>query len=319
VAKDLGPFRDVTSNQAIALGELTKTTPDGKLQHEELLRQAAEDARTWLHAAWPEVDLATLAVEVMMVRLVIQFAPYVTHYMHVQTNPKWAYSTEKTQRNAERIVQIFQKIDPSIETKRVCIKIPATWEGIAACRKLEAGEGPQSPPIATLATTLFCMEQALLAADARCTYIAPYVNELKVHFEPGYVDQHKAFDLTRLAQRHYVDKSHRTQVLAASLVSVDEVMQLAGIQHVTVSPPLLRGLAAEPTADWDGKLGAFFAANPQEKWDVGDFATSCRDESEYRMAFTRSGKGKAEEKIVQAINIFSDKQDELEALARRFL
>ncbi|EEY17411.1 conserved hypothetical protein [Verticillium alfalfae VaMs.102] len=29
------------------------------------------------------------------------------------------------------------------------------------------------------------MEQAVLAANARCTYIAPYVNELKVHFEPG--------------------------------------------------------------------------------------------------------------------------------------
>lgn len=48
-----------------------------------------------------------------------------------------------------------------------------------ACRILEA------KGIATLATTMFCMEQAALAGDAGCTYIAPYVNELKVHFEPG--------------------------------------------------------------------------------------------------------------------------------------
>jgi len=32
------------------------------------------------------------------------------------------------------------------------------------------------------------MEQAALAADAGCTYIAPYVNELKVHFVSGYVE-----------------------------------------------------------------------------------------------------------------------------------
>jgi transaldolase len=29
------------------------------------------------------------------------------------------------------------------------------------------------------------MPQAVLAAEVGCTYVAPYVNELKVHFEPG--------------------------------------------------------------------------------------------------------------------------------------
>jgi hypothetical protein len=37
------------------------------------------------------------------------------------------------------------------------------------------------------------MEQAALAADARCTYIAPYVNELKVHFEKGYLQPYLQF------------------------------------------------------------------------------------------------------------------------------
>lgn len=34
---------------------------------------------------------------------------------------------------------------------------------------------------------MFCMEQVALAAEARCTYIAPYVNELRVHFDKEYV------------------------------------------------------------------------------------------------------------------------------------
>lgn len=36
------------------------------------------------------------------------------------------------------IVAIFRDLDPQYDTKRVCIKIPSTWEGLQACRALEA-------------------------------------------------------------------------------------------------------------------------------------------------------------------------------------
>jgi transaldolase len=61
---------------------------------------------------------------------------------------------------------------------KLCIKIPSSWEGLQACRALQQDHG-----IKTLATTLFTIEQAALAAEVGCHYIAPYVNELKVHFE----------------------------------------------------------------------------------------------------------------------------------------
>lgn len=79
------------------------------------------------------------------------------------------------------IVSIFKHLAPNYDTRRVCIKIPATWEGLQACRELE------KRGVATLATTMFCMEQAVLAANVNCTYIAPYVNELRVHFDKGSV------------------------------------------------------------------------------------------------------------------------------------
>lgn len=72
----------------------------------------------------------------------------------------------------------FSQLAPGFDTGRVCIKIPSTWEGLQACRELERRG------IATLATTVFGPEQAALAADAGCTYIAPYLNELRVHFDP---------------------------------------------------------------------------------------------------------------------------------------
>jgi transaldolase len=77
------------------------------------------------------------------------------------------------------ILQLFKAIDANFETSRVCIKIPSTWEGLQACKIL------QESGITTLATTLFTFEQVILAGEVGCHYIAPYVNELKVHFDPG--------------------------------------------------------------------------------------------------------------------------------------
>ena len=37
--------------------------------------------------------------------------------------------------------------------------------------------------IKTLATTLFTFEQAVLAAEAGCEYIAPFLHELKAFFD----------------------------------------------------------------------------------------------------------------------------------------
>lgn len=211
------------------------------------------------------------------------------------------------------VVTIFETLAPELGPRRICIKVPATWEGLQACRELEASG------IATLATTMFCMEQATLAAHAKCTYIAPYVNELKVHFEKGYVDEHKAFDFCREAQAYYLANSHKTQVLAASLTSVDEVMRLAGIQHVTVSAALLQQLASRDESSWDGKLGDYFAQGPDAKsWETRGYSALFEDYAAWRLAFTRYGFGTSEGKIVQAINYFSEFQEKLEELVKDY-
>lgn len=77
------------------------------------------------------------------------------------------------------LIQLFQHVRPGFDIARICIKIPSTWEGMMACRALE------SAGVRTLATTLFSMTQAVLAAEVGCTYIAPYVNELKVQVNTG--------------------------------------------------------------------------------------------------------------------------------------
>ncbi|RGP73858.1 hypothetical protein FSPOR_1552 [Fusarium sporotrichioides] len=315
VAHQLGPFVDCTSNQAIAFSEISRPLAgEPLLHHDALVKDAIEKARGTLKEFQGSATFEEFVVQILMVKLQLLIVPNVTGYVHIQTNPKLSYSSDGTISDAYRIVDIFKALAPDFDTKRVCIKIPATWEGLQACRTLE------TKGIATLATTMFCMEQATLAADAQCTYIAPYVNELKVHFEAGYVDENKAFDFCREAQAYYIKHSFRTQVLAASLTSVDEVMQLAGIQHITISPNLLNGLASSNLSEWDGKLGDYFVQGPANKsWEARDYSSLIKNESKWRMAFTRSGFGTSEGKIIQAINYFADCQEKLEDLVRQHM
>jgi len=85
-----------------------------------------------------------------------------------------AHNTEDTVKDALEIIEIYKKLSPGIDVDRICIKIPSTYEGLEACRILEA-QG-----VGTLGTTLFCLEQAILAQEVGCHYISPYINELKV-------------------------------------------------------------------------------------------------------------------------------------------
>ncbi|QUC19057.1 uncharacterized protein UV8b_03298 [Ustilaginoidea virens] len=291
VAQTLGPFADCTSNQLC------------KPLHRTLVQQAAADASRLRHLQ-PPASPGEFIVDILMVKLQLLVVPHLSGYVHVQTNPRLAYSTQGTLANARRIVALFQALS-DVGPGRVCVKIPATWEGLQACRVL------QKEGIATLATTMFCMEQAALAGHVGCTYIAPYVNELKVHFEDGYVDPSPSFPFTRLSQHYYAAHALRTQVLAASLTSTDQVMQLAGVHHITVAPPLLRQLAATDAASWTGSLGTYLA---QPVSLDAEYDAILDDESAWRLAFARSAFGASEAKLVQAINYFCDFQEKMEAL-----
>ncbi|KAK4246583.1 hypothetical protein C7999DRAFT_42004 [Corynascus novoguineensis] len=329
VAAKFGPFVDCTSNQAIAFAELSKVDSDGKPLHRQLIAGSIQIAH-WQFGKQTDATLEELAVELMMVNLALQIAPHTTGYLHVQTNPKLAYSTQKTVKNAERILSHFKQLAPDMDTNRVCIKIPSTWEGLQACRELE-GKG-----ITTLATILFSLEQTALAANAGCRYIAPYVNELRVHFDPGYIDTNPALPFTGAAQT-YLDslpsnhRKRRTQVVAASLTSIDQVMQLAGTHHITISPLLLAELASTPAAGWDGAAGIGKALRAiqttttamttatatllEDKVRSG-LEEAVRDEALWRLAFTRAEGGRCEAKLAQALSIFADVQEQLEGMVR---
>lgn len=117
------------------------------------------------------------------------------------------------------MVRLFERA--GVPSTRVCIKIPATLEGLRASRILSKDHN-----INTLATTVFCVEQALAAAEeAGCLFTSPYVNPLEVHFVPGshvvYADpitEMRGMKATAEIQRQFRRRGVATKVLAARLV-----------------------------------------------------------------------------------------------------
>ncbi|KGO65305.1 Aldolase-type TIM barrel [Penicillium italicum] len=267
VAKSLGPFQDCTSNQAIALGELSKPA------RAEVTVASQADAKA-LHSNYSSIGVEALAVEIAMVRLAVGMAKHIRGRVHVQVNPYYSHSSEKIVVNALRIVQLFQHVQPGFDVTRICIKIPSTWEGMMACRTL------QLAGVHTLATTLF-------------------------------VDNAKLLPLCAAIQRYYKSINARTEVLPASLTSVEEIFLLAGADHLTISPVLLTQL----TQPYVGDVKSLFDIEATLPIPPRD-ASFINDPGNYQITFTRDQGGASQIKLTEAINIFCDAQDKLELLMK---
>jgi transaldolase len=298
VAQALGPFVDCTSNQAIALAELSKPENADLIANAWVLARSLPNTHINNSLNLSNGGLTGLVASCLLSARIL---PHLTGYVHTQTNPYFAWETEEMVREARLIIDIYSAMEPPVPKERVCIKIPATWPGLQACRKLE-GEG-----IHTLATTLFTMAQAKEAARAGCTYIAPYINRLRVHFEKGYVDENPGFDVAVEAQRLYEVNGYKTQVLAASFIAPAEVLRLSGLKHLTISPPLLSQLAETPHAE--GEAGGVVGAPRGVPMDEGPVS-----EVEWKLEFSAEGSGNGYVRLMEALGIFRDEQEKLQAL-----
>ncbi|KAI8626883.1 transaldolase [Xylariaceae sp. FL1651] len=305
VIKQLGPFVDCTSNQAIAYNELSKVDAEGKHVHHQLIVDSIAYAKSRM-SVFLNTNVEEVAVEAMTVKLAHRIAPYLTGYSHLQTNPKYSFNTQRTVSNARRLVAISKDLKPSFDVAKLCIKIPATWEGIQACKELE-NEG-----ITTLATAISSMQQAMQASHVGCTYIGLYINELRVHFDELYVDESKTFHICDWFQRFRQKHGRHTQVIAASLISIDEVMMLAGADHITVAPSLLHELSKTAADSWEGAIGSVFKTKHPEAQDI--VGADIEDEK----AWCRDQSGKSDTRLNDAIRLFSEKQNDLEDLVRLY-
>ncbi|CRL19665.1 Transaldolase [Penicillium camemberti] len=234
------------------------------------------------------------------IRLAFLIIPNITGAVHVMANPCYSYHMDKIVETGKRLHKICNLLDPAFDTNRLVMKVAATWEGLQACRELALCG------IKTLATTVFPMEQVVLAGEAGCVSMSPFVHEAKAHFDEKYSDEMPLLRLCVQAQQFYKKRSINTKVKACATLSVDEILQLAGVDALTIMPEDIQNLQKGTGCIRLVENQSLFGDNSIA--DDSDYPSYLDDESTYRLDFSRNGQGKGQYKLMQVLAIFSDFQ-----------
>lgn len=120
----------------------------------------------------------------------------------------------------------------------IAVKVPLTWDGLRACKALSA-QG-----LMVNVTLCFSAAQAILAAKAGATFISPFIGRLDDINLDG-------VELIAQIREIYDNYDFRTQILAASIRSVNHVTDVAriGADVVTAPPAVIKAMANHVLTD----------------------------------------------------------------------
>jgi transaldolase len=120
----------------------------------------------------------------------------------------------------------------------ITVKLPVTWEGIAACKRLSDED------ISVNMTLCFSASQALLAAKARANYISPFIGRLDDSNLDG-------MNLISEIKEIYTNYGFETKILAASIRNVNHLKYCAlhGADVATIPVAVFEKLIKHPLTD----------------------------------------------------------------------
>ena len=145
-------------------------------------------------------------------------------------------SAEVVATQADEMIAEGQKLAEIAEN--IAVKLPLTWNGLKACKVLSS-EGKM-----VNVTLCFSVNQALLAAKAGATFISPFIGRL----DDVNID---GMDLIADIRQVYDNYGYETQILAASIRTVNHVTQsaLIGADVITAPPKVIKSLVNHPLTD----------------------------------------------------------------------
>jgi transaldolase len=242
---------------------MRKFKPQDATTNPSLLLKAAQQPqyRPLVEAALADADQSLLRqglggqagdrdaqrTEAFMDRLAVNFGKEILKIVpgrvSTEVDARLSFDTGATVAKARELVGLYEKA--GIARERILIKVGSTWEGIRAAAELEQ-EG-----IHCNLTLLFSFAQAVACAEAGVTLISPFVGRIYDYYrkERGAdipaADDPGVQSVTRI-YNYYKKYGYKTQVMGASFRKVDQIVDLAGCDLLTISPDLLDTLQKAP-------------------------------------------------------------------------
>ncbi|MBK1721645.1 transaldolase [Thiocystis violacea] len=221
-----------------------------------------------------------------------------------EIDARLSFDSAATRQRAEGLVKLYEDagVDPR---SRVLFKIASTWEGIRAAEALER-QG-----IHCNLTLLFSFPQAVAAADAGATLISPFVGRILDWYKnaeniAGYpADEDPGVQSVTRIFNYYKRHGYDTVVMGASFRNLEEILELAGCDYLTISPSLL-GELASTEGDVPRKLDP-------DKAQTMEIPKVSFDEPSFRWAVNEEAM--ATEKLAEGIRLFAADTRKLEQFA----
>jgi len=218
----------------------------------------AEVVEGGLH--WAEREAGSQAspeqiVKLGLDRLAIEFGlrilDVVPGRVSTEVDARLSTDTDATVEKARSLISQYESAGASRE--RILIKIASTWEGIRAAERLRR-EG-----IHCNLTLLFGMHQAVACAEAGVQLISPFVGRiLDWHKKDSGRDSYPGPEdpgvqsVTRI-YNYFKRFGYETEIMGASFRNLDEIIELAGCDLLTIAPKLLAQLE-QRSGDLERKL-----------------------------------------------------------------
>lgn len=204
-------------------------------QYSHILDQTVEFARKQ-DASLSTSQRLDRAVEYLAVEFGTEIYK-LTGGISTEADVTFSFDVQATIDAALRIIALYA--ERGVPKSAVRIKISATWEGIQAARILENEHG-----IGVLITIVFGMTQAITAAEAGVTCIAPYVGRIGDWFKVNGGQASKSgadMGVARVQDmQDYIRKyGYKTKVMAASFRNPGQAIALAGVDLLTIAPSIL--------------------------------------------------------------------------------
>ncbi|MEB3242613.1 MAG: transaldolase [Cyanobacteriota bacterium] len=226
--------RDATTNPSLILAAAQIPT------YQDLIDRSLRESRAVMGASAPVEEVVAEALDEISVIFGKEILHIVPGRVSTEVDARLSYDTEATILKARKLIGLYEQA--GVKRERVLIKIASTWEGIRAAERLEQ-EG-----IHCNLTLLFGFAQAVACAEAGVTLISPFVGRILDWYkastgresypgpeDPGVISVSKIFN-------YFKTYGYGTEVMGASFRNIDEIIELAGCDLLTISPALMEQL-----------------------------------------------------------------------------
>ena len=226
--------RDATTNPSLLFQAAQKK------EYAHLVEKALADAAG---EGGDETSQTAECMDALFVAFGREILEIIPGRVSTEVDARLSFDIEGTIAKARHLIELYEL--EGTDRERVLIKVASTWEGIRAAEQLEQ-EG-----IHCNLTLLFSFAQAVACAEAGVTLISPFVGRIYDWYKKEKGSEIPADDdpgvasVTRI-YNYYKKFGYTTQVMGASFRKVEQIIDLAGCDLLTISPDLLEKLASTP-------------------------------------------------------------------------